>query len=93
MVFEGVDLGPHGRIPERELKETASLSGGPGGQHANKTASRVTLIWSPLESDVLSAAAHARLLERLAHRISQRWLAVHVDHHRNSTKSSPPALD
>ena len=84
MVFEGVDLGPHGRIPERELKETASLSGGPGGQHANKTASRVTLIWSPLESDVLSAAARARLLERLAHRISQRRkLAVHVDHHRS----------
>ena len=52
-----MDLGPHGRIPERELKETASLSGGPGGQHANKTAAAATLIWSPLESDVLSAAA------------------------------------
>ena len=33
-------------IPGTELVETASRSGGPGGQHVNKTSTRVTLRWS-----------------------------------------------
>jgi len=32
-------------IPEHELEFQASLSGGPGGQHVNKTHSRITLLW------------------------------------------------
>jgi ribosome-associated protein len=31
------------RIPQYELQETFSASGGPGGQHANKAATRVEL--------------------------------------------------
>lgn len=36
----------------KELTFKASLSGGPGGQHANKTHSRVTLEWN-LEEDTI----------------------------------------
>ena len=40
-------------IPAAELHESASRSGGPGGQHVNKTETRVTLRWSPLRSRAL----------------------------------------
>ena len=38
------------RIPRFELHETFSASGGPGGQHANKAASRVELTFDPAVS-------------------------------------------
>lgn len=41
-------------IPDAELTEKFSASGGPGGQHANKAATRVELTWNVEESTVLS---------------------------------------
>ena len=52
-------------IPGGELTMTASKSGGPGGQHANKTSSRVTLEWDLMNSSVLDDAQRSRLLVRL----------------------------
>lgn len=39
-------------IPAAELEETFSTSGGPGGQHANRAASRVTLAWDLTQSSL-----------------------------------------
>ncbi len=56
-------------IPGWELWFTASRSGGPGGQHANKTNSRVTLHWRVESTTALTAAQRARVMARLATRI------------------------
>jgi len=58
-------------IPEDELTLTASRSGGPGGQNVNKVATKVTLYFDVTGSPSLSAEQRARILERLATRISR----------------------
>lgn len=57
-------------IPGHELQFTASRSGGPGGQHVNKTSSKVTLSWNLADSDALSPRQRALALRRLGARIT-----------------------
>ena len=56
-------------IPDDELTFTASRSGGPGGQHVNKTSSRVTLRFDVLHSPSLPDDVRARLLTVLQSRV------------------------
>ncbi len=66
-------------IPESELSESVSRSSGPGGQHVNKTSTRVTLRWNVRCSDVLSDVQRNRLLSRLQHRLTtQGELVLHA---------------
>lgn len=51
-------------IPMGEIELRASRSSGPGGQHANVTASRVEAIFDVRASVALDDARRARLLER-----------------------------
>ena len=57
-------------IPESELSETASRASGPGGQHINKTSTRITLRWNVQQSEVLSDRQRSRLLARLRSRLT-----------------------
>lgn len=59
-------------ISEDELKFTASRSSGPGGQHVNKTSTRVTLRFDLINSPSLSPEQKQLLLERLPTRISKQ---------------------
>lgn len=52
-------------IPVSELTVRTSRSGGPGGQHANVTASRVEVSFDVAGSRSLPDWARARLLERV----------------------------
>jgi ribosome-associated protein len=52
-------------IPMAEVELRASRSSGPGGQHANVTASRVEAVFDVRASAALDDAQRARLLERL----------------------------
>ncbi len=52
-------------IPLGEIELRASRSSGPGGQHANVTASRVEAVFDVRASGSLDDAQRARLLERL----------------------------
>ena len=52
-------------LPLREIELRASRSSGPGGQHANVTASRVEAIFDVEASAALDDTQRARLLERL----------------------------
>ncbi len=52
-------------IPLAEVELRASRSSGPGGQHANVTASRVEAVFDVEASAVLDEAQRARLSERL----------------------------
>jgi ribosome-associated protein len=75
-------------IPGSELVETASRSSGPGGQHVNKTNTRVTLRWSVPESEALSAQQRRRLLRRLAARLTRRLqLVVHAGRFRSRARN------
>jgi ribosome-associated protein len=53
------------RIPIGELEFRASRSGGPGGQHANTTETRVEVVFRVDESAALGPRQRARLLEQL----------------------------
>jgi ribosome-associated protein len=52
-------------LPLAEIELRASRSSGPGGQHANVTASRVEAVFDVAASRALDEARRARLMERL----------------------------
>lgn len=58
-------VSPKLSIPLGEVDVKASRSSGPGGQHANKTESRVEAAFSVHASEVLSESQRARLLEKV----------------------------
>lgn len=53
------------QIPRSELIERFSTSGGPGGQHANRAATRVDLVFDVTASEALRPADKQRIVERL----------------------------
>jgi ribosome-associated protein len=57
-------------IPRSELDFRASRSSGAGGQHVNKTSSRIEVFWNPLSSHALSEEQRDRLRHKLAGRIA-----------------------
>ncbi|MEH3054113.1 MAG: alternative ribosome rescue aminoacyl-tRNA hydrolase ArfB [Patulibacter minatonensis] len=63
----GATLHIRGRLalPVDELTIRASRSSGPGGQHANVTASRIEVVFDVNASSVLSDAERELLLQRL----------------------------
>lgn len=58
-------------IPRSELEISASRASGAGGQHVNKTSSRVEIKWNIVRSRVLSDEQRERLTSRLASRLSE----------------------
>ncbi len=57
-------------IPRNELDVRVSRSSGAGGQHVNKTSSRVEIFWNVLASRALSEEQRARLQEKLGPRLT-----------------------
>jgi ribosome-associated protein len=57
-------------IPRHELDLRVSRSSGAGGQHVNKTSSRVEITWNILSSRALSDDQRARLHQKLASRLA-----------------------
>jgi ribosome-associated protein len=57
-------------IPQSELEIRATRSSGAGGQHVNKTSSRIEINWNVRDSKALSEEQRQILLDRLASRIS-----------------------
>jgi len=72
----------------REIEFRTSRSSGPGGQHVNKTESRVELLWHPMESDCLNEAQILMVAKRLKNRITDDGVLIMVSEkyrsqHRN----------
>ena len=67
---DGLRVGLGLEIPLGEVELRASRSSGPGGQHANVTASRVEAVFDVEASSALSDAQRRRLLERLGPRVT-----------------------
>jgi len=57
-------------IPRSELDVRVSRASGAGGQHVNKTSSRVEIFWNVARSSALSEEQRARLMERLSSRLT-----------------------
>ena len=57
-------------IPRHELDVRVSRSSGAGGQHVNKTSSRVEIFWNIAASPTLTDDQRTRLQEKLASRLT-----------------------
>jgi ribosome-associated protein len=57
-------------IPRSELDVRVSRSSGAGGQHVNKTSSRVEIFWNIAGSRALTEEQRARLQSKLASRLT-----------------------
>lgn len=62
-------VAPGVRIPRSELQVRFSASGGPGGQHANKAATRVELVWDLEGSPSLLPAQRTRAMAKLGEQV------------------------
>lgn len=62
-------LGSHAAIPLSEITVRASRSSGPGGQHANVTASRIEAVFDVDASAVLTDEQKRRISSRLGPRV------------------------
>lgn len=62
-------IAPGIEIPDDELELTASRSGGPGGQHVNKTSSKITIRFVIATSPSLPPRIRERLVGKLARRL------------------------
>jgi ribosome-associated protein len=56
-------------IPPDELRFRSARAGGPGGQHVNKTSTKIEVLWDVANTTSLSDAQRLRVMERLANRI------------------------
>lgn len=69
-------------IPDAELSWTFSPSGGPGGQHANRSNTRVELTWDITKSTAASPDMLNRLLAKLG-----PVLSVTADDERSQSRN------
>ncbi|RKZ14341.1 aminoacyl-tRNA hydrolase, partial [bacterium] len=58
-------------IDEAEIEVQTTTSRGPGGQHVNRSETRVVLRWNVLESASLNEEQRSRILDKLGSRISR----------------------
>lgn len=80
-------------IPENELEITTSRSGGPGGQHVNKTSTRITVRWNVKNTNALNNEQKALVLQNLHARLtSEGDLIVHNSTSRSQQQNKRMAL-
>ncbi len=65
-----IPIGRNAAIPLREITVRASRSSGPGGQHANVTASRIEASFDVAASTSLNEEQKRRLIARLGPRVT-----------------------
>jgi ribosome-associated protein len=65
-----LDVGHGVTIPDEEIVVRVSRSSGPGGQHANVTASRVEAVFDVAASQALSPEQKARVMARCGPRVT-----------------------
>lgn len=80
-------------IPDTEIELSYTRSGGPGGQHANKTSTRAELVWNVVDSEALGPRQRARLQQNLRNRIDGNGnLRLASDRHRSQLRNKEEVL-
>jgi ribosome-associated protein len=89
-----IDAGPAVRIPRAELLYRATPSGGPGGQHVNRVATRIELWWNVETSVALDEPQRATVRDRLAGRIDgDGWLRIVAADSRSQVRNREAATE
>src|SRR5680860_1292483 len=57
-------------VPDTDLEERFTTSGGPGGQHANRSETAVELRYAVASSDAFPAEVKKRIIDRLGDPVS-----------------------
>lgn len=79
-------------IPRRELEYRATPSSGPGGQHVNRSSTRIELLWDLQNSPSLTDEAREQLLERLSARLDKdRRLRIVASERRSQLQNRQAA--
>lgn len=81
------------RIPLAELEFRFSTSSGPGGQHANRSATRAILRFDVANSPSLPEEVRQRLLQKLASRLSKEGvLQIEAQESRSQVQNRETAV-
>ena len=80
-------------IPEHELQITTSRAGGPGGQHVNKTETRISVHWNVKNTGILTQEQKERVLQNLQSRLTNEGeLIIHNSSSRSQQQNKKLAL-
>ena len=91
---EALVVTPGVRIPIGELELRAITGGGPGGQHVNRSATRVVLRWSVRTTRALHEEQRTRLLAKLATRLDgEGVLRIVAGEYRSQQQNRRAALE
>jgi ribosome-associated protein len=74
--MDTVDLGHGISLPESELAFSFSRSSGPGGQHVNRSETKVELRWDVAQSPVLSDAQREAIMRELHSYLTQEGVLL-----------------
>jgi ribosome-associated protein len=81
-------------LPETELRYRAARAGGPGGQHVNKTSTKVEVLWDVQRSPSLSDDQRSLIVKKLANRIDKDGvLHVSAAARRSQAQNRQAAID
>ncbi len=89
-----LQAGPTLTIPRSELVFRATRSSGPGGQHVNKTSTRIELLWNVRTSTAITEAQRALLETRFAARLDKEgWLRLVESGSRSQLRNREEVTD
>src|SRR5699024_8061102 len=80
-------------VPAGDLRWRFSRSSGPGGQHVNTSATRVSLSVDVTSCRGLGRTRRERALERLSGRLVDGVLTVSVQEHRSQARNRGEAME
>src|SRR5688572_7640012 len=87
-----MQIGPY-FIPPGELTWSFGPSGGPGGQHANRSNTRVTLRLDLASTQAIPEETRQDMLSRLGNRATGGFVTVTVDETRSQALNRQIALE
>ena len=91
---EALDVAPGVRIPLHEIMVQAISGGGPGGQHVNKSATRIALQWNVRTTRALREDQRERALAKLGSRLdSDGAVRIVAGEYRSQQQNCRAALE